>query len=884
MKPKTRPKPFWYLTRSRQTLRDDVDEEIRVHLEMRVEELRREGLAPDAARREALRRFGDLEATRQYCRRQDEQKDIEMHRELIFQDLAQDVRVSLRSLVRAPVLALTVLLTVGLGIGATTVIFSAIDAALIRPLPYAHPHRLVWIYTDAPPFEFRFSVADYLALEGQHTQFERIAGFTSRTMAFSDGQTAELLNGRFVSWTYFGLLGIQPALGRDFTQADGQPGGARRVIVSHGFWQRRLGGRRDAIGTSIRLDGESHTIAGVLPAAVGPLEDRQEFFIPAQFSTPPRRGPFPYWMLGRLKPGVDPAVAASELHAINRRIFPIWRASYQDEKATWALKDLKTRLVGSAYTTAGVALAAVILVWLIACANASNLLVARIGSRRRELAVRAALGASQRRVVRHLLVESAVLAAGAAAIGVALAWFGIGLLRDLGAEYFPRTQEIRFDGPVVLVLAAVTIMSGVIFGVIPAVHGTRGRLDDSLRSGDRSSTGNLSVRRLRQLLVGTQFAISTPLLVVAGLLLVSLQELSRVDIGFDGRNMVTASVRLPAAYYQTPGRVMTYWTELTDRLSALPAVSGVAFTDSLPPNSAFNINNFDLEDHPTPAGQSQPSTPWVAVTPEYFQVLGLRLLEGRLLDERDVGRENLDFVVVDGAWARRFFHGRSAVGKRFKEGGCTDCAWTTVVGVVSEAKYLGLDQPDQGTVYYPLSGGLSRSLVLRAQGDPLALLPSIRQLARELDPTAAFTSVATMDQLVAESLEGPVSLSTLVVSFAVVALLLSLIGIYGVMAYYVQQHAKEISIRMALGAHAADVLRLVVGRGMTVVVAGVAVGLLAALASTRLLSTLLFNVSAADASTFLAVGVFLIAVALAACLVPARRATGLQPAAMLRND
>jgi len=323
---------------------------------------------------------------------------------------------------------------------------------------------------------------------------------------------------------------------------------------------------------------------------------------------------------------------------------------------------------------------------------------------------------------------------------------------------------------------------------------------------------------------------------------------------------------------------------LERRLQSVPSVSGVAFSDSRPPDTASNINNFDLEDFPTPAGQSQPATPWVAVTPEYFRVLGLELLEGRLLEERDARTENLESVVVDRAWARRFFPGRSAIGKRFKEGGCTQCPWTTVVGVVSEVKYVGLDQPNEGTVYWPMDDRLSRFAVLRTQGDPSIALPSIRQIVREIDPNVPLTSVATMDDLVAQSLDSPRSLSLLVAGFALVALVLSAVGIYGVMAYYVGQHAKDISIRLALGGRSIDVLRLVVGRAMTVVTGGVIVGLLAAFASTRLLSSLLFGVSPADTSTFLAVTFFLLAVALAACVVPARRAMGLQPAAVLRNE
>jgi len=817
-----------------------------------------------------------------------------MQRELMLEDLLQDFRIALRSLRRAPLMATTIVATVGLGIGATTVIWSAVNAALLRPLPYADPGGLVRIYTDAPPNRFPFSVADYLALQAQQTRFAQIAGYTGRPMAFSDGDVAERLRGRVVSWTYFPLLGIRPALGRSFTELDGRPGSPPAVIVSHGFWQQRLGGRSDVIGKPIRLDGSDYTLSGVLPQALGPLEGGQAFFVAAQWDTPPRKGPFFITVLGRLPRGSERPLAASELRAINRRMFPIWQASYQDEKASWGMMDLKAHVVGDVGTTAGLSLAAVGLMWLIACANASNLLIARVTSRRPELAVRTALGASRGRVIRHLLAESSLLAMGAAAVGVALAEVGIGLLQAFGATYFPRMEEVTLDRSALWMLAAVTAVSGLLFGLVPAVHGTGGPVDESLRSWGRSSTGSLPARRLRRLLVGCQFAIATPLLVVAGLLLASLNELGRVNLGFDTRNLLSGAIVLPRAQYPEPGRVAAFWDEVQRRVEALPGVSGVAFADGRPPNEVNDFNNFDLEDFPTPPGQSQPVTPWVGVTSEYFRLFGLSLMQGRTFDERDGNGANVEVVVVDRAWARRFFPNEGAVGKRFREGGCTRCPWTTVVGVVSEVKYAGLDKPDQGTVYRPMAGRGShpieeatsrfRYLVLRTETDPLSVLPAVRQVIRALDPSLPFSGVATMEALVARSLQRPRSLSMLVGGLAIVALVLSAIGIYGVMAYYVQQHAKDISIRLALGGRPADVLRLIVGQGMKVVASGVVVGLLTALVLTRLMSSLLFGIGAADASTFVAVTVLLLAVALIACGVPARGAIGVQPAVVLRSE
>ena len=591
---------FWYLRRRPNAVRNEVDEELRIHLEMRIEELRANGLSPDEARREAERQFGDIEGTRRYCRRQDLEKENRVQRLLFVQDLAQDVRIGLRNLLRVPALALTVVVTVGLGIGATTAIFAAVNAALLQPLPYKDPDRLVRIYTDAPPNLYPFSVADYLALEAQQTHFEQIAGYRGRAMAFSNGAIAERLTGREVTWTYFRLLGITPAIGRDFTEQEGRPGHPRAVVISHGLWERRLGSRRDVVGQPIRLDGADYTVAGILPPQPGPFERRQDFFIAAQWSAPRRKGPFFITTLGRLREGATQSAAASELQAINRRLFPLWQSSYQDDRATWGLMDLKAFVAGDVHTTAGVALAAVALVWLIATANAANLLVARVTSRRRELAVRAALGASRSRVVRYLLAESALLAVGSAIVGLALAWGGVRLLQTAGANYFPRTQEMGLSGPVLWLLAGVTLASGVLFGLIPALSSGGGPVDESLRSMGRSATGSLAVRRLRRGLVASQFAIATPLLIVAGLLLVSLHALQRVDLGFDTRNMLTGAIQLPGAQYPENASVV-FWDELKRRVETLPGVSGVAFADGRPPDDVDDFNNFDLEDQPTTA-------------------------------------------------------------------------------------------------------------------------------------------------------------------------------------------------------------------------------------------------------------------------------------------
>ncbi|HTV02303.1 MAG TPA: ABC transporter permease, partial [Luteitalea sp.] len=761
-----RPRPFSFLRR--RTIAADIDEELQLHLDMRIAELRAAGMSAAEADRLARRQFGDLEGTRRYCRQQDDARETVMQRRLLIQDVVQDMRIAVRSLMRAPMLTATIVASVGLGLGATTAIFSAVQAALLRPLPYAEPDRLVRIYTDAAPNRFPLSVADYLALSTQQTQFERTAAYATRPASFVDGDRAELLQTRVVSSGFFSVLGLSPATGRDFAEADGRQGAPLVAIASHAFWQQRLGGRADAIGSPLRLDGTDYTLVGILPPSSGPLERRIDLFLIQQFATPQRKGPFFLTVIGRLPRGGHLGAALSELRAINRALFPVWQASYQDDTSSWGLEDLKTSSVDDVGTLASVALIAVGLVWLIACANASNLLVGRATSRQPDLAVRSALGASRMRLLRHLLAESAVLAGASAVLGVVVAALAVQGLRTYGGDYIPRIDEIRFDGMTLTFVSLLAVSSALLFGLLPAVQSTRGPATGAMTTS-RTITASRSARRLRRGLVAAQFAIATPLLIVATLLFTTLDRLKDVDVGFDTAGVLTGSIRLPSSAYTDAGRRRAFWGGLQNRLEALPGVSAVAFADSLAPANFSNLNNFDLERRPTPSGQPQPLAPWVAVTPTYAKTLGLTLLEGRFLDERDVLAPDEVSVVVDRAWARRYFPGRSAVGERLRGGGCTSCPWTTVVGVVSDVKYAGLDKPDEGTVYTALDGRTQRFVVLKTGGDPRTLAAPLARILRELEPAAPLTDVSTVDTLVDEALERPFSLSVLVSGFALVA-------------------------------------------------------------------------------------------------------------------
>ncbi len=522
-----------------------------------------------------------------------------------------DFRHSATSLIKTPGLSLTIVLTVGLGIGATTTLFSVIRAVLLEPLPYPDPGRLVRIYTDARSDRYPFSAADYLALEEQQTGFSRIAGYWNSSKTFSRGDLSERMRGKYVTWSYFTLLGINPLHGRIFNESDGVIGTEGRVVVSHSFWARRLGGDEAAIGQSVQLDAADYTVVGVLPHEVGPFEQDREFFIAGQVEPPPRKGPFFITVLGRLEPATETAVAASELRAINRRIFPIWQSSYQDGSASWGMMDLKEVVVGDVGATLIIVFGAVGFVLVLASVNAANLLLARFARRRRELAVRAALGASRGRLLRLLLSESALLMAGGALIGLALAFVGIELLKNMGAGYIPRTREIGLNESILWFLTMVTLGSGLLFGLIPALHGARSRFEQNLRSGGLSATAAEESGRLRGALVVAQFAMAAPLLIGAGLLIGSLARLERVDPGIDTQNVLSFGMFLPETNYPERSDVRAFWTEALERVRALPGVGSATAGNARPPSRFPMTNNFNLEDKPTPPSESQPSVPWI---------------------------------------------------------------------------------------------------------------------------------------------------------------------------------------------------------------------------------------------------------------------------------
>lgn len=802
-----------------------------------------------------------------------------------------DVRQALRAWVKSPVLALTIVLTVSLGLGATTAMFAVVRVVLLEPLPYEGADRLVRIYQAVRGNRWPLSVVDYQAIEAEQTRFDAVAASSSGERTLTSGDLVERVRVRAVTSGWFDLLGINAAQGRVFEARDGELGAPPTAVVSWGFWQRHLDPAGSPLGRAIRLDGQDFAVIGVLPREVGPLEERFAVFPVLQLSPPTRRGPFFLNVIGRVRSGTDPGLAAAELHAINEGTSQTW-GSWTGGTSTWGMMPLEEFVVGQFRTTLLVLLGAVALVLLVASTNAAGLLTARVAQRRIELATRAALGASRTRLVRLLVTESMLLALGGAAFGMALAATALRGIRTAGPDLLPRAGFTAFDPSVVGFAAALTCISLFVFGVIPALQliGSGSGIAQTLRAGARTVTGATSAHNLRRTLVASQFSIAVPLLAGAALLMNSFVRLQRVDPGFDGDHVLTLRVtRLATDEASTEA---AFWEQLLERAGGLPGVLAVGLSSGRPPRETSNINNFDPLDRPTPAGQAEPTAVWLIASPGYFDVLRIRLLAGRMFDQRDGPDLGSTSALVDRAWADNTYPGENPIGKQLYEGGChsPDCSIVHVVGVVENVRYLGLDDAQQGaavgTVYVPQSQWLESSpyLFLRTRGNPLQYVSSMRTTLRELDPTAAVSDVVDGADLVDAALAAPRNLASVVVGFAAVALILAMVGIYGVMSYFVHEHRKDIGIRLALGGRPAEVLGLIIGRGLKPVVIGTAIGLAISIAVMRFISRVLFGVSPHDPAILGSVALAMLVTAVAACSLPARHAARLDPAQVLRQD
>ena len=802
--------------------------------------------------------------------------------------LWQDVRYGVRMLAKRPVLTLITAAALALGIGANTAIFSVVDAVLLRPLPYPESDRIVRVFaTDLKRniLKYPTSYPNFTDWRERGSVFEHMAAHASTGAAVTFGDTPESVEGVYASADLFPLLGVSPAVGRVFTREEERPG-SRVVVLSHALWQRRFGGDPSVVGRQFLFDGEGVTVLGVMPEGFKFPVDAEgaEYWAPfdPESAGNKERGNNYLSVVARLKPGVSAAQAQGEMEAITARL----QEEYQDRNAGRGANvvSMYEDVVGGVRPALYVLLAAVGFVLLIACANVANLLLARAAARQKEIAIRTALGASRWRVVRQMLTESLLLALIGGALGLLLALWGVDALSSLIPADIPRVKEIGLDARVLLFTLGVSVLTGVVFGLAPALQASKPDLNESLKDGSRGSTEGFGRNRLRSLLIVSEVALSLILLVGAGLLIRSFVELRGVKPGFDPRNVLTAGISLPTAKYGEASQQAAFHRQVLERVAALPGVKAVGSAEPLPFSGNGWQTSLKFPDRPpAPPGERLTSHTRV-VTPDYFRAIGIPVLRGRVINDRD--DENAPkAMVINETFANKYFPGEDPLGKRVTPTVAPGFD-AQVVGVVGDVKHRRLNEESAPEFYvsYLQAPQPFISLVVRAEGDPAALAGALRNTVLQVDPNQPLYSVKTMDELLSDSVARSRFQMLLLTIFASVALALAGVGLFGVMSYTVTQRTHEIGIRMALGARAGDILRMVVRQGMVLVGMGVALGLAGAFALTRFISTLLYGVSASDPLTFAGVSALLAAVALLACLVPARRATKVDPMVALRYE
>ncbi len=805
-----------------------------------------------------------------------------------MEKLIQDLNYAVRMLGKKPSFTAIVLLALAMGIGANTAIFSVVNAILLRPLPYKNFDRIYMIWMDNPKLgvaEDWHSYPNYVDFKEQNQVFEDMAAFNDRSFNLTGTGDPVRVMGAWSTASLFPVLGAEAALGRTFTQEEEEPGKDLVVVLSNGLWKRRFGGDTGIVGQSISLNGINRMVLGVMPASFGFPEKKTEFWIPIPVSPQRRheRYAIGYKAVGRLKPGVTMEQAQADMGAIAKRIDDQYFQSGYGINLV-RLRDQDTRKVKPALL---VLLGAVAFVLLIACTNVANLLLARAAMREKEISIRLALGAGRSRIIRQLLTESALLALFGGAVGLLLAIWGLDALVALSPADIPRLDQIGIDGKVLGFTFAVSLLTGFIFGLVPALQASNPDLNDSLKEGGRGSTGGIRGARVRNLLVVSEIALSLVLLIGAGLLIRSFMRLQEFNLGFNADKLITMRIQLPRSKYREEKQIASFYTQLLERMESVPGVQSVGAIADMFLTDTASSTNFAIEGRPAPVGAEQIEVPFDAVSPSYFRVMGIPLLSGREFDERDIAGAT-PVVIINQTFALRFFPGEDPIGKRFAYGGLAgpNNPWITIVGIVGDMRRTGFDRPVRPETFLPeaQAGDNALTIVARTATDPASLAGNLRNEVWAIDKDQSVYDVKTMQQTLSEMMSQRRFNMLLLGIFAAVALTLAAVGIYGVISYSVTQRTHEIGIRIALGAERSHVLSLIVGQAMLHAGAGIAIGVIASAALTRLMSSLLFAVSATDPITFVAISVLLAGVALLACWIPARRASRVDPMVALRNE
>jgi putative ABC transport system permease protein len=806
-----------------------------------------------------------------------------------MQTLWQDLRYGARMLLKNPGFMAVAVITLALGVGANAAIFSVVNATLLRPLPFDDPDRLIMIReTKLPQFpEFSVSPGNFLDWKKQNTVFERLVAMQDASFNLIGVSDPERLRGMRVTDGFFAMLGARPLMGRDFLPEEDQPGGAKVVILSHGLWRRRFGADPNIVNRAITFSGGSYTVVGVMPASFRFGDGGAEFWTPMAFTAEQAQQHGSHYVsaIGRLKPGVALAQSRSEMGMIADRL----AKQYPDNNTGWNVKltPLLEYTVSSVRPALLVLLGAVAFVLLIACVNVANLLLARSAAREKEIAIRVSLGAGRWRIARQLLTESALLALAGGTVGLTLAKWGKDLLLALAPEDLPRLSDVSLDGRALAFTAAITLLTGLGFGLFPALQASNIRgpnLNETLKDAGRGSTDDGRRRIIRGALVVLEVALALVLLVGAGLLIKSFLRLRNVDPGFNPAGALTAQIPLSQRKYPEDSQRVAFYAQLIEKVAALPGVQAAGAAMVTPLSGNDFVLGFRIEGRPPYPAGGEPDTNYYSVTPGYFKAMGIPLLRGRLFTERDT-KDSTRVVVINETMAKRFFPGEDPIGKRLHVT-MGPLLYREIVGIVGDVKHYSLDQETKAQTYEPYAqqpfSGMT--LVARTSGDPAGLSAAIRGEVLKIDKELPVSNVKTLEQYLSTSIAQQRFSVLLLGIFAAVAMALACVGIYGVLSYSVAQRRREIGVRMALGAARRDVLRLVVGHAMLLTLIGVAIGLGAAFALTRVMSTLLFGVSATDPMTFGLIALLLVAVALLAALVPARRATKVDPMVALRCE
>lgn len=807
-----------------------------------------------------------------------------------MQSFWQDLRYGARMLFKKPGFTIVAIITLALGIGANTAIFTVVDAALLRGLPYKSPEQLYHLFEVTPQKEFsqrEFSYPDYQDYQ-QNKVFEEVAAYTGGGGILTGRGEPERIFSPSASANFFSMLGVEPIIGRTFRTGEDKPGAERVTVLTYGMWQKMFGGRTDVIGQALTVSGNSYTIVGVLPASFQFALRPADLWLPYQPSPNQLTRRFMHGtnLIGRLKPGVSMEQVQTEVGTIASRI----EREHNESHAGTGIKlvPLQEQVVGQVKPILLILLGAVGFVLLIACANVASLLLTRSLARQKEVAIRAALGAGRWRVIRQLLTESVLLSLIGGTAGLLIAYWGVdalvAVLPDNQLNTLPFLKSLRIDIGILAFAFGISLLTGILFGLAPALQSSKFDLHETLKEGGRTASGG-SRQRLRSALVVTEIALAVVLLVGAGLMMKSLLRLLQVNVGFDPQNVLTMSVSLPASKYEDANRVISFHEQMRERVGVLPGVKSVGAIDRLPLQNG-NTTRFIIEGESVPPPGQETEANYRVVNTSYFQTLGIPLANGRLFTDRDKA-DATQVVIINKSLADRMLGGRDPVGRRLSFPGFPNQV-IEIVGVVGDVKTTGLDDAIKPVLYFPSLQDLplTVSLVVRTSTAPSTLINSVRSEIRSLEPDVAIFNVRTIEEIISNS---PASFmrrfpALLIGIFAAVALVLASVGIYGVVSYSVSQQTHNIGVRMALGARASDILKMVLKQGLTMALIGLGIGIVAALALMRLLSTLLYEVSASDPATFALVFTVLAVVALLACLIPAWRAAKVDPMVALRYE